>query len=182
MNYINTKKEYHWHAVYLRYRTEKKVYQEFLNKGIECYLPQRILKRIWSDRIKIIYEPIFTSYIFVRISASEYYDVLVTNGVLKYVCIGNKPAIVSDSQIDLLKLFVEQLNDKIEVSGERIKKGNFVKIITGPLKDVIGEVIDLHGKRYLILRFEQLGYTMQVDLGQNEVEILSDKTLMRFTA
>src|SRR5665648_571121 len=86
MDYINTKKIYHWHAVYLRYRTEQKVYEEFLNKGVECYLPQKISKRIWSDRVKIIYEPIFTGYIFVRISVSEYYDVLVTKGVLRYVC------------------------------------------------------------------------------------------------
>ncbi len=182
MNYINTKKKYLWHAVYLRYRTEQKVYEEFMNKGIECYLPQKVSKRIWSDRVKVIYEPIFSGYIFVRISVAEYYDVLVTNGVLKYVCFENKPAIVSDYQIDLLKLFVDHLNDKIEVSDERIRKGNFVKIITGPLKDVIGEVMDLHGKRYIILRFKQLGYTIQVDLGQNEVEILSNETLIQLTA
>jgi len=182
MNYISTKKKYNWHAVYLKSRTEKKVHEELLNKGIECYLPTRILKRLWSDRVKMIQEPILPSYIFVKISLSEYYDVLITNGVLRYVCFDNKPAIVTDYQIELLKLFVEHLNDKIEVSSERIRKGNFVKIINGPLKNVVGEVLEARGKRYLILRFEQLGYTIQVDLSQNEVEILPTESLVESIA
>jgi transcription antitermination factor NusG len=171
---INTKKKYNWHAVYLRSRTEKKVYDEILNKRIECYLPLRSSKRIWSDRVKIITEPVIPGYIFVRISLSEYYDVLITNGVLKYVCFDNKPAVVSDYQINLLKLFVEHLNDKIEVSSERIRKGTFVKIINGPLKNIVGEVMETRGKRHLLLRFDQLGYTLQVDLGLNEVEVLCE--------
>lgn len=174
-------KKYNWHAVYLRSRTEKKVYDEILNKGIESYLPLKSSKRIWSDRVKFITEPILPGYIFVRVSYSEYYDVLVINGVLRYVCFDNKPAVVSDYQINLLKLFVEHLNDQIEVSAERIKKGNFVKIISGPLKNVVGEVMETRGKRHLLLRFDQLGYTLQVDLGQNEVEVIPNKDLIVLT-
>ncbi len=176
-----TQKKYYWHAVYLRSRTEKKVYEEILNKGIECYLPLKSTKRIWSDRVKFITEPILPGYVFVRVSYYEYYDVLVVNGVLRYVCFDNKPAVVSDYQINLLKLFVEHLNDKIEVSAERIKKGNLVKIISGPLKDVVGEVMEARGKRHLLLRFDQLGYTLQVDLDQNEVEVVSNRSLTILT-
>jgi transcription antitermination factor NusG len=169
---IITKKQYNWHAVYLRSKTEKKVFHEISNKGIKCFLPLQTSKRIWSDRVKVITEPLLPGYIFVRISLSEYYDVLFTNGVLKYVCFDNKPAVVSEYQINLLKLFVEHLNDKIEVSSERIRKGNFVKIINGPLKNTVGEVMETRGKRQLLLRFDQLGYVLQVDLGLNEVEVL----------
>lgn len=179
---ITSKRKYNWHAVYLRSRTEKKVHDEILNKGIECYLPLRSSKRIWSDRVKVITEPVLPGYIFVRISLSEYYDVLITNGVLKYVCFDNKPAVVSDYQINLLKLFVEHLNDKIEVSSERIRKGNFVKIINGPLKNVIGEVLETRGKRHLLLRFDQLGYILQVDLGLNEVEVLHEDSQIKYPA
>lgn len=182
MNCISTKKIYNWHAVYLRYRTEKKVYDEFINKGIECYLPMRSTKRIWSDRVKTITEPVFPGYIFVRTSTTEYYDVLITNGVQRYVCFENKPAVVSDYQINLLKVFVEQYNDKIEVSSERITKGNWVKITNGPLKNIVGEVMETRGKRHLLLRFAQLGYTLQVDLGLNEVEVLQDDRMVKFSA
>lgn len=182
MNYLHSKKIYTWHAVYLKSRNEKKVQTELLNKGIECYLPVRTVKRVWSDRVKLIEEPVLPGYIFVRISLSQYYDVLITKGALRYVCFDNKPAVIRDSQIDLLKLFVEHLNDQIEISTERLRKGSHVKILSGPLKNVIGEVLEIRGKNHLILRFEQLGYTLQVDLGQNEVEVLPAESAIRVSA
>lgn len=182
MDSIQTKNKYNWHAVYLKYRSEKKVNDELLRKGIECYLPLRISKRIWSDRFKIISEPILSSYIFVKVSQLEYYDVLVTNGALKYVCFENKPAIITDREIELLKAFVNNFNDEIEVVYGRIDKGNFVKIINGPLKNLIAEVVETRGKSNLVLRFGQLGYTLQVDLGQNEVEVVTEDTRIKFSA
>lgn len=182
LNCLTAKTKYYWHAVYLKYRTDKKVYEELTGKGIECYLPLRMVKRTWSDRVKVIEEPLLPGYIFVRISLSQYYDVLVTNGALRYVCFDNKPAVVREDQINLLKLFVEHLNDQIEVSTERLRKGSLVKILSGPLKNVVGEVLDTRGKRYLILRFHQLGYTLQVDLGRNEVEVLPDNCTRQISA
>lgn len=182
MNNIQTKKNYNWHAVYLKYRLEKKVNDELLRKGIDCYLPLRLSKRIWSDRFKIISEPIFSSYIFVRVNQLEYFEVLASEGALRYVCFENKPVIIPDQQMELLKAFVNNFNDEIEVVSGRIDKGNFVKIINGPLKNLIGEVVETRGKSNLVLRFDQLGYTLQVDLGQNEVEVVTDDTRIKFSA
>lgn len=181
-NSLNTKTKYYWHAVYVKYRTDKKVYEELLSKGIECYSPTKMTRRTWSDRVKFIEEPILPGYIFVRISQAQYYDVLVTNGALRYVCFDNKPAVIRDNQIELLKLFVEHLNDQIEVSSERLRKGSHVKILSGPLANVIGEVVEIRGKNHLILRFDELGYTLQVDLGQNEVELIPADRLIRISA
>lgn len=166
------KRKYSWHAVYLRYRTEKKVQEELNLKGVECYLPLKYTKRYWSDRIKIIGEPLFTSYIFVRISPLEYYDVLTVKGALHYITFENKAVVISDDKIELLKLFVEKVNDNIQVSTERLAKGNIVKITKGPLKDHEGEVIEMRGKNYAILRFNELGFHIQVDLNLNEMELV----------
>lgn len=182
LNRPNTITKYFWHAVYVKYRTHKKVYEELLSKGIECYLPLKLVKRNWSDRVKFIEEPILPGYIFVRISREQYYDVLVTKGALRYVCFDNKPAVIRDNQIELLKLFVEHLNDQIEVCTERLRKGSYVKILSGPLANVIGEVLEIRGKNHLILRFVELGYTLQVDLGLNEVELLPDDRKIRISA
>lgn len=166
-------KNYHWHAVYLRYRTEIQVQKELELKGIECFLPLKITKRIWSDRIKTIKEPLFASYIFVRISNLEYWDVLTIKGALRYVIFENKPAIIPDKNIFLLKTFIENVNEDVSLSSERLHKGNIVKIVSGPLKNIEGEVVEIMGKRFVILRFQQLGFNVKVDLGQNEVEVVS---------
>ena len=179
MKWIKTKRTYNWHAVYLRYRTEKKVYGELLSKGIDCYLPLRVTRRVWSDRVKTIEEPLLPGYVFVRVSIDEYYDVLLTTGVLRYVTFENKPAVIPECQIQALKSFLEYDNSGIKVSTERIVKGNVVKITSGPLKGVVGEVVNVRGKKWIMIRFEKLGYAVQVDLGLNEIEILKDPVTKR---
>jgi transcription antitermination factor NusG len=173
MNTYLPNKKYHWHAVYLRYRNEFKVEQELKSRGVECFLPVKITKHLWSDRIKIIKEPLFNSYIFVKISNREYWDILAVKGALKYITFENKPAIIPDSKIALLKTFLENVNENVSVSAERFGIGNKVKIIRGPLKNTIGEVIEFMGKRFAIIRFHHLGFIVKVDIGQNEVEVFA---------
>jgi transcription antitermination factor NusG len=60
---VNTK----WYAIYTRPRWEKKVNFLLQGKGIESYCPLNKVRRKWSDRIKTIEEPLFKSYVFVKI-------------------------------------------------------------------------------------------------------------------
>ena len=175
MNCDKTAKSYNWYAAYLRYQTEKKVNDELLDKGIECYLPLKSTKRCWSDRIKTVEDPLLPGYIFVRVSMREYYEVLLARGVLRYVKFENKPAVIPEKQIQSLKIFVEFDHCGIEVSTERIERGSFVRIVKGPLKGAIGEVAEIRGKQRILLRFASLGYCVQVDLGYNEIELLKER-------
>jgi hypothetical protein len=45
----------------------KKVYARLVEKGIETFLPLQKRLKQWSDRKKLVDEPLFRSYIFVRI-------------------------------------------------------------------------------------------------------------------
>ena len=60
-----------WYAVYTKPRWEKKVNSLLLQKGIEVYCPLNKVRRKWSDRIKTIEEPLFKSYVFVKIKDEE---------------------------------------------------------------------------------------------------------------
>ena len=167
-----TEPRYRWHVIYVKHKAEKKILKILMNKGVNCFLPCRISKRIWSDRIKMIEEPLLPGYIFINISHLEYYDVLVVPGVIKYVCFDNKPALIADVQIESLKIFVSEVNSKLEIMSDRIAKGALVKITRGQLKNVVGEVVEIRNKRNLLLRFNTLGYNVYVDLEQNEIEVL----------
>ncbi len=175
MNYCQTIRSYNWYAAYLRYQTEKKVNDELFAKGIECYLPLKPLRHQWSDRVKTIEEPLLPGYIFVRVSMKEYYEVLLARGVLRYVKFENKPAVIPEKQIQSLKIFVEYDHCGIEITTERIAKGDFIRIVKGPLKGAMGEVVEVRGKQRILLRFVTLGYCVQVDLGYNEIELLNEK-------
>jgi len=71
-----------WYAVYTKSRTEKKLTGRLNEKGIESYLPLRKTLKQWSDRKKIVEEPLISSYVFVNIQNSRYYDVLNTQGAV----------------------------------------------------------------------------------------------------
>jgi transcription antitermination factor NusG len=175
MGNVNSGRLYNWYAVYLRYQTEKKVNGELCAKGINCYLPIKISKHQWSDRIKAIEEPLLPGYIFVRVSMKEYYEVLLAKGALRYVKFENRPAVIPEKQIQSLKIFVESDHCGIEVTTIRIAKGNFVRVVKGPLKGAVGEVAEVRGKQRLLLRFDKLGYCVQVDLDSNKIKMLKDR-------
>jgi transcription antitermination factor NusG len=65
-----------WFALYTKPRWEKKINTALLKKGIESWCPLQIIEKQWSDRKKIIEEPLFRSYVFVKISAEEKNNVL----------------------------------------------------------------------------------------------------------
>ena len=89
-----------WHVVYTKPKCEKKVADVFSQKKIEAYCPMNRILRQWADRKKIIYQPLFSSYVFVRTINSEHIKIMETNGVLNFVHWLGKPAVVRNDEID----------------------------------------------------------------------------------
>ena len=69
-----------WFAIYVKSRSEKKVFKLLEDIGIESFLPLITRVKQWSDRKKKVEEPLFRSYLFVNITLSDYYKVLNTAG------------------------------------------------------------------------------------------------------
>ena len=80
-NHINKK----WFAIYTRPRWEKKVNLLLQEQGVESYCPLNKVRRKWSDRVKTIEEPLFKSYVFVKVSDEEKTTVRMTAGVMNFV-------------------------------------------------------------------------------------------------
>jgi len=74
-----------WLAIYTKPRWEKKVNQLLKDKGIECYCPLNKVHRKWSDRIKTVEEPLFKSYVFVKVEDADRTKVRLTNGGVNFV-------------------------------------------------------------------------------------------------
>ena len=74
-----------WHVVYTKPKWEKKVDLNFAQKGVESWCPTQKKERQWSDRKKIIEEPLFKSYVFVKTTKAEYNNVLSTMGVVRFL-------------------------------------------------------------------------------------------------
>src|SRR5438105_756348 len=95
-----------WFAMYTKPRWEKKVAGILERKGIECWCPLKKTQKQWSDRKKIVEEPLFTSYVFVHIDDTERSAVLMTDGIINFVYYVGKPAIIRDDEIQIVKKFL----------------------------------------------------------------------------
>ena len=112
-----------WYAVYTKPRWEKKIHKLFSEKGLESYCPLNKIRRKWSDRIKIVEEPLFTSYVFVKVDEEEKTKVRTTNGVLNFVYWQGKPAIIKEKEIEVIKKFLHEYENVIART-DRIKIGH----------------------------------------------------------
>ncbi len=163
---------YSWYAIYTKSRAEKKLYQELCVMDIECYLPLKKELRKWSDRVKWIEEPLIRSYVFVKVSEREYYDVLNSPYAVRYVSFEGKAAPICETQIEALRVFLEQENNEIGLIEERLKKGKKVEVISGSLKGIEGEVVKIKGRNRIVIRFDSLGTCVYTDIDLKCVKLM----------
>lgn len=160
-----------WYAVYTNPRAEKKVAAELGKRGYTYYLPLQKTQKQWSDRKKWVEEPLFKSYLFIYTNLElHYYDILGIQGLVKFIRIGSEIATLRDSQIDDIKLALEQTQD-IELSHDKIESGTLVEVIAGPLKGRRGLVLEKSGNKYFSIEIEQLKTTLLLSLPANYLKI-----------
>ncbi|MDE3237075.1 MAG: UpxY family transcription antiterminator [Bacteroidota bacterium] len=152
-----------WYAIYTKPRWEKKVDSILLRKGINSWCPLQRVQRQWSDRKKVIEEPLFKSYVFVKINEAERLEVLTTDGALNFVYYLGKPAVIKDEEIEIIKKYLLEEDTKIEVlSVEGYKEKMKVKVSHGVFMNNEGTVVR-GGKKKVFVQLESLGQVMIVE-------------------
>ncbi len=127
-------------------------------KGIECYCPLNKVKRKWSDRIKIVEEPLFKSYVFVRVSEEDRSVVRMTDGVVNFVYWDGKPAVIKAKEIQTIKKFLDEFQ-YVEAIKMEVKPQDRILISSGPLMDQEGKVIEVKNKMVKVC-VDSLGYML----------------------
>ena len=95
-----------WYVLHTKNRSEKKVEQQLLSLGINAYCPTRTEFRFWSDRKKRIEVPVLPSMVLVKIDDKDINRVFASKRVVRYMFWLGKRAIVKQSEIDILKKYL----------------------------------------------------------------------------
>jgi len=161
-----------WFAIYTKPRWEKKVNQLLTNKGVECYCPLNKVKRKWSDRTKTIEEPLFKSYVFVKVTEEERSKVRLTNGVVNFVYWNGKPAVVREKEIQTIKLFLDE-HENVQVRPMDLTVQQRVLIISGTFMDRTATVLDVR-KKEVKVSIDSLGYELIALVDKNKIALLDD--------
>ena len=150
-----------WFALYTKSRSEKKVNQELIDKGIESYLPLEKKLKIWSDRKKWVEEPFIRSYVFVKIEAKELQQALNTVGVVSVIRFGGVPAVIQEDHINIIKSLLSG-NEEYEISTEKFEQGEEVEITKGSLKGFFGEMVHHLNKYKVLVRISSINQNILI--------------------
>lgn len=160
-----------WYALYTKSRHEKLVSGELEKKGMETFLPLREVTRQWSDRKKIVEEPLFQGYLFVKMPLRERWTVLNTTGAVRLI--GKSaagPVEVPESELLAVRRFLKE-NIVIDPF-PYLKAGERVYVRSGPFKGVEGFIVRKDKHCRLVISLDLLMQSISIQIDQAMVEPL----------
>jgi transcription antitermination factor NusG len=162
-----------WHALYTKPRWEKKVADLLTKKNIENYCPVNKVSHQWSDRKKMVLEPLFISYVFVLIDETEYLSARSTSGVIGFLYWLDKPALIRNEEIDTIKRFLNEY-DKVQLEKVAVNYNDTVRITNGVLMGQKGQIVAVNNKWVKVI-LPSLGFMMQAEVRVSHIEIIKKK-------
>ncbi len=180
---METNTEYsslNWYAVHTKPRQEERAEQNLrtLNVdmlNVETFSPKLRERRFDStlNRPVQVVKPVFPSYIFARFDAGAMlHKVWFTRGVNSVVNFGQKPAVVADEIIGLIRLRMG--TDGFVNLTQEIAPGDTVRITGGPLSNFVGvfEKNASAAKRIKLL-LSAVSYQCRIEIEKDLVEKVS---------
>ena len=155
--------EARWFAVYTPFRREKSALKELEKRGIECYAPLVERVRKYERKIKTHHIPLINNYVFVRITKSEYVEVLKSRDVLDFVRFDRAIIAIPEEEIRLLQRIVGESSD-VEAAHKKPSVGQRVEIIGGKLTGISGVVREEKGKHQVLVDLETLGWSLCLEV------------------
>ncbi|MFC3335473.1 UpxY family transcription antiterminator [Flavobacterium palustre] len=151
-----------WYVVYTKPKWEKKVAEQLIQRGIDCYCPLVTQIKQWSDRKKKVEVPLFNSYIFVRLAEKDRNLVFQSSGVVRYLFWLGKPAIVRDDEIDTIQKWLSN-PDQYEIAVTSIQVGDKLILESGPFKSQEAIVQEVNKNNYVLV-LESMGCVLKVKM------------------
>ncbi|MDP4217164.1 MAG: UpxY family transcription antiterminator [Bacteroidota bacterium] len=156
-----------WYVLYTKPRWEKKLHAHLLEKEFEAYCPLNKVRRKWSDRTKWVEEPLFKSYVFVRVAEEEMTRVRQVPGVVNFVYWLGKPARVKDKEIETIRKFLNE-HEEVRVEPIELQADTRVTIRRGLFMDKEAKVVRVLNKKVQVL-IESIGYSLVAILDRSNV-------------
>lgn len=126
------------HVIHAKFREEFRVFENLQNQGFEVFLPICHVQKILQGKIKIVTEPLFNRYLFIRFSddSSNWSLVRSIRGVAQLLRFDQdtEPVATSDSIVAYLK----QRCSFGEPFHQFFQSGDLLEITKGPFAGLLG--------------------------------------------
>lgn len=164
-----------WVAVYTRSRAEKRVAELLSQCGIENYLPIVERRHKWSDRYKMVREPLFKSYLFARIKKTDVDKVRNAQGVSTIVSFGGEIVTVPDEQVESIRRLIDAKHDLSVQESSALRKGARVRIEKGAFAGMEGVLVSRCKEGNFAVRIDAIGLSLVTTIDRLLVKPLGIK-------
>jgi len=155
-----------WYVLYTKPKNEKKVAEQLSDFGLEVYCPLVKTMKVWSDRKKKVSEPLFKSYVFIKVTETQRDDAFEAHGVVRYLHWLGKPAVVREEEIEAIRNFLSETEDMTQnLEFEYLQE---LRVLHGPFKGREAKYLYTN-KNKIILQVESLGIVIKAELHHSHV-------------
>ena len=159
-----------WFALQVVPKHEKSVDRILECKGYDHFLPTYYVRRKWSDRVKVVEEPLFPGYVFCKSQKNLMEIIRGFPGIIRIVAFGGKPHPVPDKEIEALQQIVR---GKREYSAfPYLNAGQKVQVMSGPLAGISGTIMQFKNRDRLVISLDVIMKSVSVEIDQSEVALL----------
>jgi transcription antitermination factor NusG len=162
--------EQSWYALLTRSRHEKSVAYRLHEIGVTSFVPVTRQLRTWSDRKKLVEFPLFSCYVFAKLSPTyeERLKALRIDGVYSLLGTRGEGTPIPEEQIDAIRKITEER--LAWHSHPFLKIGQRVRIRSGALSGVEGLFVARSGESTLVVSIDAIQRSLAVRIEGYDIE------------
>jgi transcription antitermination factor NusG len=162
-----------WFAVYTCANHEKRVAEQFTNRGIAHFLPQYDTMSRWKDRRVLLQRPLFPGYLFVQLALRNRLQVQQVPGVVGLVGFNGAPTAIEEIEIARVR---DLLGSGLRAEPHPfLTVGRRVRVKRGPLTGLEGILLRRKSRLRFVISVELIQRSMAVEMDEGDLEPLSTR-------
>lgn len=155
-----------WWVAHTKSRNEKALAHDLMAKNVSYFLPMTWNVRHQSHRTIKSLLPLFTGYLFFCGNETGRLELLKTNRVANLIEVKDQTSLVAE-----LERFERALRAGAPLLPHKyITKGQWCRVIAGPLLGLEGIVVQTKGDMRLVLQIDLLGQAASVEIDMDMIE------------
>ncbi len=161
-----------WYLLYCKRGDQARAKMHLENQGVECYYPEIEIEKIVRGKRKVVTEPLFSSYMFVRFDYEKgpaFTTVRSTRGVVDFVRLGMYPQEVQGDLVFELKQ-IERLSEEPDIDTIP-EKGQPVLITQGQFSGLSAIFHESDGDMRSILLIKLINQTVEVKVENKDMQL-----------
>jgi transcription antitermination factor NusG len=165
-----------WRVAHVKSRREKRLAQYLAGAEIGYYLPMILRHQASQKRTRTSLIPVFSGYLFFKADQTDRQTALHSNHIAQIIEVHNQLQLIQElTQIE--QVLSGNLSGAIQVYPyDMVSEGEWVRVIHGPFKDVVGRIVRKDRNYRLALAVETIRQTILVSIDAAQVTPINPPT------